>query len=93
MPKWKRLYREPDTETALTLWRSHVTGTLKRARERCGLSQQQLAQAIGLNQDGVKVLENDPSHVPVERLFLALRAVGLELVVRDPHEEKQAVTS
>jgi ribosome-binding protein aMBF1 (putative translation factor) len=82
MSKWLRHQPAPEVAALLARWSARTTGTIKRERARLGISQAELGTQIGLNQDGIKNMESHPELVPVERLFLALHALGLELEIR-----------
>jgi HTH-type transcriptional regulator/antitoxin HipB len=68
---------------ALQRWANSVTGVLKRERTRRGLTQAEVGLNLGVTQSRVRVMESHPERVRVERLFLALHLLGLELVVRE----------
>lgn len=83
MGKQNRIVADPAANAALQRWAHDVTGVLKRERGRHGLSQAELGLNLGVAQCRVGVMERNPQQVRVERLFLALHLLGLELVVRE----------
>ena len=62
---------------------SQLGVVLRGARQRRGMSQQELAlKAGGTSQNRLSELELQPGRFTVERLLLILAALDLELVVR-----------
>jgi HTH-type transcriptional regulator/antitoxin HipB len=59
----------------------------RRARR---LSQQELAAKVGISQARLSVLEADPSSLPLDRLILLAKLLGLELVIQDKTDEPKS---
>lgn len=59
-----------------------VGQTLRGVRRELGLTQAQAGQRVGLPQKEVSKMETGAGKTSVERLFLLLSALELELVVR-----------
>ena len=59
-----------------------VGEVLKGVRRELGLSQAQVGQRIGLPQKEVSRMENGSGRTTVERFFLFLSALELEIVIR-----------
>jgi HTH-type transcriptional regulator/antitoxin HipB len=81
--KWSRSAAEPGASADLRRWSHDVTGMLKRERARRALTQKDMALNLGVSQETISAMERDPHQVRVERLFMALRMLGLEVVVRE----------
>lgn len=67
----------------LQRWASGLSGAIRRARTRNGLTQSELGLNLGISQTAVGHLERNVERCKVGRLYLALRLLGLELVVRE----------
>lgn len=63
-------------------WCQQLAGIMIRTRRELGLTQQALAQQVGLTQRQISGLESDPDMVHLRRLYGTLRALGLVLVVQ-----------
>lgn len=64
---------------------------LKEARANQSMTQQDVAQLVGIKQATVSALENRPEKSRVETLFRLLAALGLELqVTQRDQAQKQA---
>ena len=63
-------------------------GEIVRGRRKARrISQHDLASKAGISQSRMSILEADPSALPLERLLLLLKLLGLELVIQDRSEE------
>jgi HTH-type transcriptional regulator/antitoxin HipB len=59
-------------------------GEIIRGRRKARrISQYDLASKTGISQSRMSILEADPSTLPLERLLLLLKLLGLELVIQD----------
>ena len=59
-------------------------GEIVRGRRKArGLSQQTLAEKLGISQGRVSALETDPAALPLDRLLLLLKILGLDLYVQE----------
>lgn len=72
----------------LQRWASGLAGTIRRERTRRGLTQAELGLNMGISQTAVGHLERDVERCKLGRLYLALRLLGLELVVCERAERK-----
>ena len=64
-------------------------GEIIRGRRKARrISQHELASKAGISQSRMSILEADPSTLPLERLLLLLKLLGLELVIQDRTEER-----
>jgi HTH-type transcriptional regulator/antitoxin HipB len=63
---------------------SEIIRARRRARH---LSQHELATQLGLSQARLSVLEGDASTLPLDRLLLIAKLLGLELVLHDKADE------
>lgn len=55
---------------------------LRGFRKQLGLTQAQLGEKLGLPQKDVSKMENNPGGVRIEKLYLLLSALELELILR-----------
>jgi HTH-type transcriptional regulator/antitoxin HipB len=55
----------------------------KAFRKSRGLSQQELAQRIGVTQQALSLLEGAPQRASVERLIEVLSVLGVEVILRE----------
>ena len=63
---------------------SDQVGAILRARRKARrLSQAEIATTLGVSQSRVSTLESDPSALPLDRLILLAKLLGLELVLQD----------
>jgi HTH-type transcriptional regulator/antitoxin HipB len=63
-------------------------GEIFRGRRKAlGVSQQELATKVGVTQGRLSTLESDPASLPLERLLLLAKLLGLELILRDQADE------
>jgi HTH-type transcriptional regulator / antitoxin HipB len=63
-------------------------GEILRGRRKARrISQHELATKIGIGQARLSVLEADPTSLPLDRLILLAKLLGLELVIQDKAEE------
>jgi HTH-type transcriptional regulator/antitoxin HipB len=51
------------------------------------ISQAELATKLGITQGRFSALEADPSSLPLARLILLVKLLGLELIIRDKADE------
>jgi transcriptional regulator with XRE-family HTH domain len=83
----------PHFETASRRWCWQMARYVIRARKARGWSQAELGTRLGLSQSAVAALERNPTGAHADRLFAALRALDMEIVVRtsvQPRPEDQA---
>lgn len=73
-PSWKALYEKADLDMRVSL-------QIVRARERAGLTQGQLAKAIGTTQSVVSRIEGADQNLTVTTLHKIARALSCELVL------------
>ena len=71
------------TEQQLTL-------LMKSFRKAKGMTQAELANALGVTQQSASALERNPSAASVGRLMRTLAAIGVELVLREKGEKAVA---
>ena len=69
--------RQPITTT------NQVAEILRGRRKARHVSQHELATKVGISQARLSVLEADPSSLPLDRLILLAKLLGLELVIQD----------
>jgi HTH-type transcriptional regulator/antitoxin HipB len=63
---------------------SDQVGAIVRARRKARrISQAEIAATLGVSQSRVSTLESDPSGLPLDRLILLAKLLGLELVLQD----------
>lgn len=63
-------------------------GEIIRGRRKARrISQQDLASKAATSQSRLSIFEGDPSSLPLERLLLLLKILGLELVIQDRTED------
>lgn len=62
---------------------SQVSLLLKSLRQARGMTQADLARALGVTQQTASAMERDASNASVSSLMRMLSAVGAELVLRD----------
>jgi HTH-type transcriptional regulator / antitoxin HipB len=60
-----------------------LASVLRGVRAERGLTQQELADRIGLLQKAISAMEHTPGKSSVDRLFKLLSGLGVELVLRD----------
>ena len=65
---------------------TQVGAIISARRKALGISQQELASKIGISQSRLSILEADAAAMPLERLVVLLKLLGLELVIRDKTE-------
>ena len=70
---------------------SQLGQVLQGCRKQRGLTQRELGARVGLLQKAVSMLETDPSHTSVERLFKLLSALELQIVLRDKRHESTQI--
>lgn len=58
-------------------------------RKKAGLTQQALAEQLGITQQSYAQIEANPASTSVERLYLVLRLLGVELVLAGSNEPDQ----
>jgi HTH-type transcriptional regulator / antitoxin HipB len=56
---------------------------LRGFRHERGLTQAQLAARLGLTQKAISMIESHPHKMGLDRLFLILAALNIQLVLRD----------
>jgi HTH-type transcriptional regulator/antitoxin HipB len=76
--------RQPITNQA------QVAEIIRARRKARRLSQQDLATQIGLSQARMSVLEGDASTLPLDRLLLLAKLLGLEVVIQDKADEPKS---
>lgn len=69
-----------------------VSLLLKSFRKARGMTQADLARALGVTQQTASELERNASSASVSRLMRMLSAVGVELVLRDKQTDANART-
>lgn len=69
-----------------------VSLLLKSFRQARGMTQADLARALGVTQQTASDLERNASSASVSRLMRMLSAVGVELVLRDKQTDTQRTT-
>lgn len=58
-------------------------------RKQAGLTQQALAEQLGITQQSYAQIEANPASTSVERLYLVLRLLGVELILAGSNEPDQ----
>jgi HTH-type transcriptional regulator/antitoxin HipB len=76
--------RQPITHQA------QVAEILRGRRKAHHLSQHELAAKLGLSQARLSVLEGDASTLPLDRLLLLAKVLGLEIVIQDKAGEPKS---
>jgi HTH-type transcriptional regulator/antitoxin HipB len=66
---------------------AQVSEIIRGRRKARRLSQHELATQLGLSQARLSVLEGDASTLPLDRLLLLAKLLGLELVLQDKADE------
>lgn len=66
--------------------------SLRRMRRLADLSQEQLAEALGVNPSFVSLVESGKRRLKAERLYLWVEACGGQIVIVSPGEESGPVT-
>ena len=56
---------------------------VQNRRKALGMTQQQLAERVGLGQAKISSFESEPGHSRIERIFRLLSTLGLEFVIRE----------
>ena len=56
---------------------AHLGGMLRRRRRRLGLTQQALAQAVGIRFQQIHKYETGQNRIPASRLWALARALGV----------------
>lgn len=69
---------------------NQVAEILRGRRRARHVSQHELATKVGISQARLSVLEADPSSLPLERLILLAKLLGLELVIQDKADEPKS---
>jgi HTH-type transcriptional regulator / antitoxin HipB len=62
---------------------TQVGATLQARRKTLKLSQTQVAERLGLSQNRLSELENNPQTMTIEQLLALLNALGLEIGIRE----------
>lgn len=62
---------------------------LRSMRKVRGLSQTELASRIGVTQSRIAAIEHNPTAVSTGQLLDLLKALGVELVLRDAHTARE----
>lgn len=63
-------------------------GEILRGRRKARrVSQHDLASNLGITQSRLSVLESDPASLPLARLIVLAKLLGLELVLQDKEDE------
>jgi HTH-type transcriptional regulator/antitoxin HipB len=60
-----------------------VAEIIRGRRKARRISQHELATQLGISQARLSVLEADPTSLPLDRLILLAKLLGLELVIQD----------
>lgn len=60
-----------------------LAAIIKERRKKLNRAQAELAGLLGVSQGRYSQLESDPGQLSLERVLVALRSLGLELIVRD----------
>jgi len=60
---------------------SQLPPILKAFRKESGLSQADMAEKLGVTQQSYAYFESNPVKAPLERVFLVLRLLGVDLVL------------
>jgi HTH-type transcriptional regulator / antitoxin HipB len=76
--------RQPITNAA------QVAEIIRGRRKARHLSQHELAAKLGLSQARLSMLEGDASSLPLDRLLLLAKLLGLELVIQDRADEPKS---
>jgi HTH-type transcriptional regulator / antitoxin HipB len=76
--------RQPITNAA------QVAEIIRGRRKARHLSQHELASGLGLSQARLSVLEGDASSLPLDRLLLLAKLLGLEVVIQDKADEPKS---
>ncbi len=66
---------------------AQLSEIIKGRRRVRRISQAELATKLGISQGRYSVLEADPSSLPLDRLILLVKLLGLELVIQDKADE------
>lgn len=74
-PKWKTAYEQAGIEVKMAI-------QIAQARERAGLTQGQLAKAIGTTQSGVSRIEHGEQNLTLGTLAKIAAALHTELIVQ-----------
>jgi HTH-type transcriptional regulator/antitoxin HipB len=69
---------------------AQVGRLLQTARKAKGLSQQQIADQLGLSQKRISALELSPGDLSVDQLLAFCASVGLELAIQPKHDASHA---
>jgi HTH-type transcriptional regulator/antitoxin HipB len=70
---------------------SGQVGEILRGRRKARrISQHELATKVGISQARLSVLEADPTSLPLDRLILLAKLLGLELVIQDKADEPKS---
>lgn len=64
---------------------------LRALRETRGLTQQDLADRLGVARPRVSKIERSPGDVTLGNLLQVLRALGVQLTIRDPNDQEKSV--
>ncbi|WP_305046379.1 helix-turn-helix domain-containing protein [Geoalkalibacter sp.] len=70
----------------------HLGEALRAARKNKGLTQQQAAKSVGLDQPSMSKIERGESYARIDTLFRLLAALDLEMVIQSrqhPLDESQ----
>jgi HTH-type transcriptional regulator/antitoxin HipB len=69
---------------------NQVAEIIRGRRKARRISQRELATKVGVSQSRLSVLEGDPSTLPLDRLILLAKLLGLELVLQDKADEPKS---
>jgi HTH-type transcriptional regulator / antitoxin HipB len=69
---------------------AQVAAIIRGRRKARHLSQSELAAKLGLSQARLSVLEGDASTLPLDRLLLLAKLLGLEVVIQDKADEPKS---
>lgn len=84
------MHKSRNLEEYLVTGAAQVGQVLRGMRRELGLSQAQVGQRVGLAQKEISKMETGSSRTSLERLFLFLSALQLEIVIR-PREGESAL--
>lgn len=68
----------------------HLTALLQGFRKQAGLTQSDMAKRLGITQQSLSAFERNADKAGADRLLEYLSIVGIELVLRQSQDRKQA---
>ena len=72
---------------------SQLAQHLRAIRRAQGLSQTQLGLRLGLSQSRVARMEKSPTHISVDALLQMLEALGVQVVLSVPSQQRTQATA